>query len=113
MFLPPLEMRPSSIEQTPAESRETPLTPHLAVQGTLKSLLQLHSLKASILQCSAFFIVQLSHPYTWVGKIPRRRERLPTPVFWPGEFQGGGPQLLTLYATTESVHGNDRSHMMQ
>ena len=35
----------------------------LAVQGTLKSLLQHHSLKASILQCSAFFIVQLLHPY--------------------------------------------------
>ena len=37
----------------------------LAVQGTLKSLLQYHRSKASILQCSAFFIVQLSHPYTW------------------------------------------------
>ena len=36
----------------------------LAVQGTLKSLFQNHSSKASILQCSAFFIVQLSHPYT-------------------------------------------------
>ena len=35
----------------------------LAVQGTLKSLLQHHNSKASILQCSAFFIVQLSHPY--------------------------------------------------
>ena len=35
----------------------------LAVQGTLKSLLQYHSSKASILQLSAFFIVQLSHPY--------------------------------------------------
>ena len=35
----------------------------LAVQGTLKSLLQHHSLKASILRCSAFFTVQLSHPY--------------------------------------------------
>ena len=35
----------------------------LAVQGTLKSLLQHHSSKASILQCSAFFIVQISHPY--------------------------------------------------
>ena len=35
----------------------------LAVQGTVKSLLQHHSSKASILQCSAFFIVQLSHPY--------------------------------------------------
>ena len=40
----------------------------LAVQGTLKSLLQHHSLKASILQHSAFFIVQLSHPYMTTGK---------------------------------------------
>ena len=40
----------------------------LAVQGTLKSLLQHHSLKASILQCSAFFMVQLSHPYITIGK---------------------------------------------
>ena len=53
----------------------------LAVQGTLKSLLQHHSSKASILQCSALFIIQLSHPYmttektialtrrTFVGKV--------------------------------------------
>ena len=40
----------------------------LAVQGTLKSLLQHHSSKALILQCSAFFIVQLSHPYMTTGK---------------------------------------------
>ena len=40
----------------------------LAVQGTLKSLLQHHSSKASILQPSAFFIVQLSHPYMTTGK---------------------------------------------
>ena len=40
----------------------------LAVQGTLKSLLQHHSSKASILLCSAFFIVQLSHPYMTSGK---------------------------------------------
>ena len=40
----------------------------LAVLGTLKSLLQHHSLKASILQHSAFFIVPLSHPYTTTGK---------------------------------------------
>ena len=40
----------------------------LAVQGTLKSLLQHHSSKLSILQCSAFFIVQLSHPYMPTGK---------------------------------------------
>ena len=40
----------------------------LAVQGTLKSLLQHHSSKASVLLCSAFFIVQLSHPYMTTGK---------------------------------------------
>ena len=40
----------------------------LAVQGTLKSFLQHHSSKASVLQCSAFFIVQLSHPYMTTGK---------------------------------------------
>ena len=40
----------------------------LAVQGTLKSLLQHHSSKASILRCSAFFIVQFSHPHTTTGK---------------------------------------------
>ena len=40
----------------------------LAVQGTLKSLLQHHNLKASILWCSAFFIVQLSHSYMTIGK---------------------------------------------
>ena len=40
----------------------------LAVQGTLKSLLQHHSSKALIYQCSAFFIVQLSHPYVTTGK---------------------------------------------
>ena len=40
----------------------------LAVQGTLKSLLQHHSSKASVLRCSAFFIVQLSHPYVTTGQ---------------------------------------------
>ena len=40
----------------------------LAVQGTLKSLLQYHSSKASILRCSAFFIVHLSHPFMTTGK---------------------------------------------
>ncbi|KAB0341601.1 hypothetical protein FD754_018527 [Muntiacus muntjak] len=38
------------------------------IQGTLRSVLQHHSSKASILQCSAFFIVQLSHPYMTTGK---------------------------------------------
>ena len=41
----------------------------LVVQGTLKSLLQYHSSKASIIWCSAFFIVQLSHPYMAIGNI--------------------------------------------
>ena len=41
---------------------------HLAVQGTLESLLQHHSLKASVLQCSAFFMVQLSHLNITTGK---------------------------------------------
>ena len=41
----------------------------LAVQGILKSLLQHYSSKTSILRCSAFFIVQLSHPYMTTGKI--------------------------------------------
>ena len=41
-----------------------------AVQGTLKSLLQSHNLKASILQCSAFFMVQLSHPFMITDALP-------------------------------------------
>ena len=41
----------------------------LAVQGTLKSLLQHHSSEASILRCSAFFTVQLSHPYVTIGRV--------------------------------------------
>ena len=45
----------------------------LAVQGTLKSLLQHHSSKALILWCSAFFIVQLSHPYMTTGKMNKPR----------------------------------------
>ena len=40
----------------------------LAVQGTLNSLLQHHNLKASVLRCSAFFMVQLSHPYMTTGE---------------------------------------------
>ena len=84
----------------------------LAVQGTLKSLLQHHSSKASILWCSAFFIVQLSHPYMTTGKtialttrnfvnkvmsllfnmlsrlVMWRRQWQPTPVLLPGRFHG-------------------------
>ena len=47
----------------------------LAVQGTLKSLLQHQSSKTSIFQCSAFFIVQLSHPYTTTGKTTALRRQ--------------------------------------
>ena len=67
----------------------------LAVQGTLKSLLQQHSSKASILQRSAFFTVQLSHPYMTTGKtiaLTRRtmwrRQWHPTPVLLPGKAHG-------------------------
>ena len=54
----------------------------LAVQGTLKSLLQHHSSKASILQCSAFFIVQLSHPYMTTGKTIALYCYDFSPAFW-------------------------------
>ena len=84
-----------------------------AVQGTLKSLLQHHSSKASILWHSAFFIVQLSHPYTTTGKtialtrqtfvgkvmslyfllrclgLSWRRQWHPTPGLLPGKSHGG------------------------
>ena len=56
----------------------------LAVQGTLKSLLQHHSSKASILWCSAFFIVQFSHPYMTTGKpIALTRWTLVSKVLFP------------------------------
>ena len=48
----------------------------LAVQGTLKSLLQHHSSKASVLRCSAFFTVQLSHPYMTLKEIKESEEEL-------------------------------------
>ena len=55
----------------------------LAVQGTLKSLLQHHNSKASILQCSAFFTIQLSHPYTTTGKtIALTRWQSNVSAFW-------------------------------
>ena len=68
----------------------------LAVQGTLKSLFQHHSSKASILQCSAFFTVQLSHPYMptgktialtrWIDMQLWRRHWHPTPVLLLGKI---------------------------
>ena len=63
-----LNIRPSNGDSGLISSRMDWLD-LLAVQGTLKSLLQHHSLKVSILLHSAFFIVQLSHPYMTTGKI--------------------------------------------
>ena len=64
-----------SFNISPSNEHSGPISPRmdwldlLAVQGTLKSFLHHHSSKASILRCSAFFIVQLSHPYMTTGKI--------------------------------------------
>ena len=56
----------------------------LAVQGSLKTILQHHSAKASILRCSAFFVVQLSHPYMTTGKpIALTRRTLVSKVLFP------------------------------
>ena len=56
----------------------------LAVQGTLTSLLQHHSSKASILRCSAFFTLQLSHPYMTTGNIIASPLNTPVPGIWWG-----------------------------
>ena len=78
----------------------------LAVQGTLKSLLQHHSSKASILQCSAFFTDQLSHPYMTTGKTIGQEARVRTGHGTTDRFQIGkgvhqdyilSPCLLNLY----------------
>ena len=66
----------------------------LAVQGTLKSLLQHHSSKASILWCSAFFIVHLSHPYMTTAKTIRSDQTSRSVVsdsFRPHELQHARP----------------------
>ena len=95
----------------------------LAVEGTLKSLLQHHSSKASILQRSAFFIVQLSHPYMTTGKTtaltaaakslqscptlcdPHRRQptRLPHPWDSPGKNTGVGCHFLLQCVKVKSL----------
>ena len=66
------QLQHQSFQWTPSPSNEHSFRMDwlnlVAVQGTLKSLLQHHSSKASILRCSAFFIVQLSHPYRTTGK---------------------------------------------
>ena len=68
-----------------------------AVQGTLKSLLQHHSSKESVLQCSAFFTVQLSHPYMTTGKtIALTRWTSLAYRFSPGERNGNPLQYSCL-----------------
>ena len=57
---------------------------HLAVKGTCKSLLQHHNSEASILWCSTFFMVQLSHPYMTTGKTDVEAE---TPILWPPDLK--------------------------
>ena len=57
-----------------------------AVQGTLKSLLQYHSLKESIIQCSAFFMVQLSHLYMTTGKTIRFKVNLKCDILVKGDY---------------------------
>ena len=70
-----LQLQHQSFQWTPkTDSFKMDWLDLLALQGTLKSLLQHHSSKASILRCSAFFIVQLSQPYMTTGKtIPLTR----------------------------------------
>ena len=63
------QLQHHSLQRNPrADLLQNGLVGSLAVQGTRKSLLQHHSSKASFLWCSAFFIVQLSHPYMTTGK---------------------------------------------
>ena len=77
----------------------------LAVQGTLKSLLQHHGSKASILQCSAFFIVQLSHPYMTTGKtIALTRQA------FVGPFEGGRHHLHCLHYSLALGQTTGREH---
>ena len=63
------QLQNQSFQWTPMISFRMDWLDHLAVQGTLKSFLQHHSSKASILQHSAFFTVQVSYPYMTLGKI--------------------------------------------
>ena len=80
----------------------------LAVQGTLKSLIQHHGSKASILQCPAFFIVQLPHPYMTTGKIIRSDQISHSVVsdsLRPHESQHPRPPCPS---STSGVHWNSR-----
>ena len=82
----------------------------LAVQGTLESLLQHHRSKASILWCSAFFLVQLSHPHMTAGKTIALTKQ--TSV---GPFEGGGLHLHCLHYSLAlgQTTGREHSHTHQ
>ena len=74
----------------------------LTMQGTLKSLLQHHSSKASVLCCSAFFIVQLSHPYRTTGKtIALTRQTV------------AGKVMSLLFNTLSRFHSNSKNRQCQ
>ena len=68
----------------------------LTVQGTLKSLLQYHSSKASILRRSAFFTVQLSHPYMTTGKTIALTRRIVSPKLWILKYTLSSSQIVSL-----------------
>ena len=80
----------------------------LAVQGTLKSLPQHHSSKSSIFQCSAFFTVQLSHPYTTTGKTGMIRSLKLSVIFDVVGFKSTSLlfifSLLTLFLCSSAPH---------
>ena len=83
-----------------------------AVQGTLKSLLQHHRSKASILRCSAFFTVQLSHPYTTTGKTIALTRRVSlTQQTWV--LANSERQWRTGEAWPAAVHGVAKSRTWQ
>ena len=78
----------------------------LAVQGTLKSLLQYHISKASILQCSAFFMVKLSHPYMTTG-----RAIVPTKQTFVDKVIPGLTHLNFLMSLINILHFHSHQHI--
>ena len=88
----------------------------LAVQGTLKSLIQHHSSKASVPQCSAFFIVQLSHPCMTTGKtiaLTRWTFAYPSPGDLPDPGIKPGSPALQAYSLPTELSGKPKSTIPQ
>ena len=84
----------------------------LAVQETLKSLLQHHSSKASILRCSAFFIVQLSHPYMTTGKTTALTRRTFVGRA-TGDLQKGGDTKGTFQAKMGTIKNRNGKELTE